>query len=475
MYGPNLLHPAPPFRAAGPGYPEQHGQHGTTLTAQAQVPAAGTTGTPPGTADQTLPLLRQGYPWGSRLRSGAAARRTRLLGRPAVVVGGVAGVRRFYDPRLRRRGAFPPPVKLVLFGAGALHGLDDAPHHARKAMLLGVLDAAAVDRLGQRADAVWAQTLQRWAGRQQVVLFDEAVEVLARAVLPWAGVELPDDEHAHRGRQLAVVVDGFATPGVPYLAAALARVRLDRWARALVRETRAGTRTPPEGSALHQVATWRDDAGRRLSDGVAAVELLNVVRPTVAVAWFVAFAGVALHEQPSWRQRIADGDGEALRAFVHEVRRCYPFVPVLAARARHDQDVLGQPVRRGQLVVLDVHGTTHDESLWPQPDTFRPERFLGPVEEEALVPQGGGDVATGHRCPGEDVTLTMLEVAVRRLAGARWSVPAQDLGWSTTRMPTRPRSGVLLRPEPPRDRAGPRWAGPQGAGLSPPRPPPAAG
>ena len=48
--------------------------------------------------DRTIELLRQGYPWAGRLRDGAAAVPTRLLGRRAVVVGGPAGVRRFYDP-----------------------------------------------------------------------------------------------------------------------------------------------------------------------------------------------------------------------------------------------------------------------------------------------------------------------------------------------------------------------------------------
>jgi fatty-acid peroxygenase len=46
---------------------------------------------------------------------------TRLLGRRAVVVGGAAGVRRFYDPQLRRRGAFPAAVKLVLLGPSTVH------------------------------------------------------------------------------------------------------------------------------------------------------------------------------------------------------------------------------------------------------------------------------------------------------------------------------------------------------------------
>lgn len=33
---------------------------------------------------------------------------------------------------------------------------------------------------------------------------------------------------------------------------------------------------------------------------LAASVLLNVVRPTVAVAWFVAFADIAPHEHPQW-------------------------------------------------------------------------------------------------------------------------------------------------------------------------------
>jgi fatty-acid peroxygenase len=120
-------------------------------------------------------------------------------------------------------------------------------------------------------------------------------------------------------------------------------------------------------------------------------------------------------------------------------------VPVLAARARRAQDVLGERVPRGGLVVLDVHGTDHDPAHWPEPGRFRPERFLrGRVDPDTLVPQGGGEVAAGHRCPGEGVTLAMLAEATRALAGSTRSFPAQDLRYDLARIPTRPRSGVVL-------------------------------
>ncbi len=193
------------------------------------------------------------------------------------------------------------------------------------------------------------------------------------------------------------------------------------------------------------MAHARDPRGRPLPERVAAVELLNVLRPTVAVAWLVAFAAKALHEHPDWRDRIASGDQRALDAFGQEVRRLYPFTPWLAARARQKQDILGVPVRRGQLVVLDVYGTLHDGAEWPDPDRFDPGRFLtNEINGDALVPQGGGEVATGHRCPGEAVALTTLAVAVRALATLPHTLPAQDFTYDLTQMPTRPRSGVVL-------------------------------
>ncbi|WP_219418288.1 cytochrome P450 [Pseudonocardia nigra] len=395
--------------------------------------------------DRTLQLIRDGYPWAPRLRSGAAAVPIRLMGRRAALVGGPEGVRRFYDPRLRRKGAFPPPIKLVLFGPGTVHGLDDAEHHHRKALYVDLLTPDAVAALGDRAADEWRSALRRWAGRDRVVLFDEAVQVLAASVLGWGGVPVPQEELPEWARRLAAVVDGFATPGPEYLRAALARRRLDRWAADLVRQVRAGRLRPAPGTALHTAAGATGLDGRPLPPRTAGVALLNVLRPTVAVAWFIAFAGVALHEHPEWRTRIAGGDDAALDAFSQEVRRRYPFVPVLAAKARAEQDVLGVRVPRGGLVVLDVHGTDHDPEHWPDPDRFDPQRFLtGDVDPDTLVPQGGGDVRTGHRCPGEAVVLTMIAEAVRALAGLEHTLPPQDLRVDMSRMPTRPRSGVVL-------------------------------
>jgi len=121
-------------------------------------------------------------------------------------------------------------------------------------------------------------------------------------------------------------------------------------------------------------------------------------------------------------------------------------MPVLVARARKPQEVLGVSVPRGGLVVLDVYGTDHDPATWPQPEPFDPAASsMPPFDPDGLVPQGGGDVTTGHRCPGEGITLTMLQVAVQALACTPHTVPTQDLSDDLSRVPTRLRSGVVLQ------------------------------
>jgi cytochrome P450 len=57
---------------------------------------------------------------------------------------------------------------------------------------------------------------------------------------------------------------------------------------------------------LDAVSRQPDTGGELLDPKCAAVELLNVIRPTVAVAWFVAFTGHALHRWPEQRARLRE-------------------------------------------------------------------------------------------------------------------------------------------------------------------------
>ena len=394
--------------------------------------------------DLSWGLLRHGYDAVSRdraSRNGGDDYRSRLLGRRTVVVRSRDGARAFYDESLvRRAGAVPPPLAWLLFGRGAVHGLDDVVHRDRKLLFLDVLSPGGLASLFESAEGHVREAFTSGPPGGQVCVFDRLVVAYGRAVLEWAGLELDPDEAARVSRRLAAIVDGFGGAGSAYPRAWAARRWADRWAARLVRDVRSGRVTPKGGSALTMVAKSAD-----LDARTAGVELLNVLRPTVAVAWLGTFAAARLSEHPGCRERLREPDGVHARlAFAEEVRRTTPFVPVLAGRVRRRGHVAGHAVRPGDRIVLDVIGIDHDPARWLEPGVFEPERFDGLMPGAFdLVPQGGGH-PSGHRCPGESVALGLLDVTVRVLAEVDYTTGTRRV--DRRRIPTLPADGLLIRP-----------------------------
>ena len=397
-----------------------------------------------------LQLLTKGYGWLPDKRR-AAGRRTvtaRLGGLPVTAIEGPEATRFLYDEEhVRRAHAIPGPVQGTLFGKGAVHTLDGEEHRVRKAMFVALLMRHdAIASLVEQATAAWDAAAAEWSGRPRIVLMDEAAPVIAGAVTRWAGIPVTDPEVPGLARDLTAMVDGFATGGPRHFRARRARGRREAWLEQLVRDVRSGTATVPAGSVVQVVAEHLDADGRRLDARVAAVELLNVIRPTTAIAWFVAFSGHALIRWPGHRARLAGGDAVFAEAFAHEVRRFYPFAPFIGGRAPRELEFDGERIPEHSMVLLDLFGQNHDADLWPDPYAFRPERFLArEIGEFELVPQGGGDVRSNHRCPGEQLTVALLSALAVRLARLEYDVPEQDLSIALHRIPARPASGVVLR------------------------------
>ncbi|MEV7428458.1 cytochrome P450 [Nocardioides sp. NPDC092400] len=394
--------------------------------------------------DLTLRLLRHGYDGVAADREArgvgadAGTHASRLAGRRAVVVRSEPGVRFFYDESAaERKGVVPPPLAWLLFGRGALHGMDGVAHRERKQVMVDVLSADGLGPVVDRVAAELTAATERWPGRQ-VSVHPALVSAYGRAVLQWAGLDLPDrraDQLAHR---LGQQVDGFGFAGAAYLRGWASRLWWNRWATRLAADVRSGRAGVPEDSPAARLV-----GGLDVDDRTAGVELGNILRPTIAVAYLGTFAALRLAEHPEWRERLADPGEELARlAFAQEVRRTTPFAPVLAARATRPARIDGVRVRRGDRLVLDIMGIDHDPARWPAPHAFRPERFLDHAPGAFdLVPQGGGH-PSGHRCPGESLTLRVLGATLRVLAPMPYSVVDDVV--DRTRMPTTPRDGLLV-------------------------------
>lgn len=399
--------------------------------------------------EATPALLHDGYRFIAKRcqRYGGDAFRTRLLMQSTVCLSGPAAARLFYDgDRFARQGAAPRRLRRTLFGEGAVQTMDGPAQHRRKQMFMALMTPDAMSGLAEQVERQWREAMGAWQGRDRVVLIDEARDLLCSAVCAWAGIRLEPSEVPQRSRELTALIESPGALGPPHWAGRRARQRAERWAARFIRAARADGGTAAPGTAVHTIAWHRDLDGALLDERVAAVELLNVLRPTVAVSRYVVFLAHALHEHPEYQRSLPVSGDDAHERFVQEVRRHYPFFPFAVARVRKDFDWYGYPFRRGERAMLDLYGTNHDPRSWQSPEQFRPDRFRDwDGDAFALVPQGGGDHAFGHRCAGEWITIRLMKVALRQLTGAmEYRVPAQDLRIDLSRMPALPRSGFVI-------------------------------
>ena len=396
--------------------------------------------------DSTLALKREPYRFISeRCRQlDSDVFETRLLLRPAICMSGPAAAELFYDEnRFVRSGAAPAALQKTLFGRGGVQSLDGAAHRSRKQLFLELVTPPEVARLVAVTEAHWRRTLPRWAAQGRLVLYDALHELLARAVCDWAGVELEERDAPRRTRDLTALFD-LAGAAKGHLRARRARVRSERWAAGLVERAR-GAGVQRSARPLERIAFHRDANGSLLPPRIAAVELLNVLRPTVATSVYLVFAAHALQVEPAVRAALGAREAKLTECVLQEVRRVYPFFPAVTARVRDDFAWRGFDFRAGTRTLLDLFGTNHDARVWKAPNVFRPERFLERTPSAfELVPQGGGE-PLGHRCPGEGIVLELMRLALDFLtARMEYAVPPQDLELDCRRLPALPRSRFVI-------------------------------
>ncbi|TFL19197.1 cytochrome P450 [Jannaschia formosa] len=398
--------------------------------------------------DATLPLLHEPYTCIPRhcAEAGASVLRARLLGRPAYLMTGREAAGVFYGPGMHREGAVPRIPASTLFGPrGVIQGTDGAEHAHRKRRAMELVQGGTADDLALRFIDALEAARPGWPG--EVDLFEIARDALTRAVCGWAGVPLDEGEVSARGRMLsAMFLEAGAKTPAGRLRGARARRAAQRWLEPLIRDIRAGAAPVPPEAPAARAARWTHADGRLLDVPVAAADLMSFLRPTVANAVWVVHIAHALHAHPAMAPRVAE-DAAYRHAFVLEVRRLYPFFPVLAAIVGDGVAWRGRPLKPGARAVLSIWGTNRDDAVWEAPEFFRPSRHQegdpGPFD---MIAQGGGGFHETHRCAGEWVTMRQCEAAAEWLtARIGYTVATPEAEPDLRHPPGLPRGGFRLR------------------------------
>ncbi|WP_306418998.1 cytochrome P450 [Paucisalibacillus globulus] len=400
--------------------------------------------------DNTAKLLLEGYNYitNRRKKYGRDIFETRILGgQKAICIAGEEAVKTFYDEeKLIRHGAAPKRVRQTLFGEHAVQTMDGDKHRHRKELFMSLMSKERLEDLRKLLESQIEITLAKWTTQHKVVIYKEMVQVLTMVACVWSGIPLEENEVEKRANQLEALFDSVGAIGPRHWKGRTSRNLAEAWLRAMVAQVRSGEINPPNETALYKMSWYQDKNGKLLNEQIVAVELLNIIRPIVAVSVYITFEALALHEHPKEKEKLQQKGEEYAELFIQEVRRYYPFFPVLTAKVREDFLWNGHDFKKGNLVLLDIYGTNHHPDIWEKPHLFHPERFKNREENfYDFIPQGGGDYYRGHRCPGEWLTIEVMKVVLNFLVNnIEYIVPKQDLQYSMVRFPSLPKSRFVI-------------------------------
>lgn len=399
--------------------------------------------------DSSLAFLSEGYTFISNRcrRYQSDIFETRLLLEKAYCMMGEEAAEVFYQVgRFTRQSAIPGSTLKLLQDEGSIQMLDGDAHRWRKSMFMSLMSPEKIQQLVDLTTDQWYARIEKWEMMDEVVLHDEVQEILCRAVCKWADVPLIDADAKQRTRELGAMIEGAGSVGPRNWKGRYLRRQNEKWIRGIIDKIRSQRLRITEGSPAHVIAWHRNQQGDLLDPQEATVELINILRPTVAVARFITFAALALYMYPEHRYKLMKDLDEYVGLFVQEVRRFYPFFPVVGGKVLEDFEWRGCRFPKGTWMLLDLYGTNHDPRIWEEPEQFRPERFRrwnGSTFN--FIPQGGGEFNLNHRCPGEWITIELMKMAVRLLiTRMHYEVPRQDLRINLSRMPAIPESRFII-------------------------------
>jgi cytochrome P450 len=185
-------------------------------------------------------------------------------------------------------------------------------------------------------------------------------------------------------------------PGSPWPRFLRSRAALDEFIYEEIRLRRAEAGHEERDDVLSLLMGARDEDGKPMSDRELRDEMVTVLgagHETTATG--LAWAVERLVRNPAvlgrLRDSLAAGEGEYLDATVKETLRARPVIVDVARKLKALATIGGYELPAGQFVLPAIAALHYRDDLFPEPEAFRPERFLdGKADNYAWIPFGGG-------------------------------------------------------------------------------------
>ena len=354
--------------------------------------------------------------------------------------------------------------------------LDEREHlHGRRAVL-PALQKSAIDKEGYWVTDTVRRSIGLWPREVSVPLHPRlralTLTVILRRVFAGEQSQREDLLLTLRDKALAMLtVTGSVVFPVPMLRHGPGRTVWRRFLRhrsevdtlihGLIDERRhAGGAADRDALAVLLAARTPEGAPMtraQLRDNVMSLILAGHETTASQLAW----AFQLLAHNPAVQRRLIeeiDGDdGDAyMTATIQEVLRHRPVFLFTIPRAVVQPIEIGGWTYEPPAHLLGcIYLLHHDPAVYPEPDEFRPERFLeGQPSPHAYLPWGGGR----RRCPGSHLALLEMSTVLRTVLETMTISPAsrrmERPRWRSVIVTPHAGSRVVLRPRERRSAAG---------------------
>ncbi len=312
------------------------------------------------------------------------------------------------DPAVFHAGEANATVLEPAVGPNSVLTLDDAPHMRQRKLLLPPFHGERVRRYGELIVEMTRREMRSWPLGEPFAIRPHTQRITL-AVIMRAVFGVHDETRLARFERL---IDDFTERVEPITRYPFLRRHLTRfspWARFVrsraaldefiyeeIRLRRAEPGHEERDDVLSLLLGARDEAGERMTDEELRDELITVLgagHETTATG--LAWAVERLVRNPDvlarLRASLAAGEDEYLAATVKEVLRTRPVIIDVARKLTAPATIGDYELPAGTFVLPAIAALHQRADIFPEPDRFRPERFLdGKADNYAWIPFGGG-------------------------------------------------------------------------------------
>jgi cytochrome P450 len=337
------------------------------------------------------------------------------------------------DPRLLHAGA-ANIVLLPVLGEHSVLLLDEPEHMAQRKLMLPPFHGKRMQAYQEVMARAAQEEIERWPTDQPVRMRPRmqavTLEVILRTVF---GVDEGDKlTHLRDELRNALSLLSDRRRAIFLVALGPKRIRryppfrrlmegVDKLLYPVIEARRGATDLAERDDILSLLLQATHEDGQPMSDRELRDELMTLLvagHETTATGLSWAIELLARHPEALSRleDSVAAGDDNYLDAVIKETLRLRPVIALVLRKLVEPMEIGGRMLPAGVSVAPSIYLVHRNPEIYPEPERFRPERFIEqPAGTYTWIPFGGGV----RRCLGASFAEFEMSVVLRELVARR--------------------------------------------------------